>query len=647
METKDILNRLTYILIFVGSSILLELATFYFLDFGFMPKYILLDIAFLFVISGILFMLKSHKAKMIITITLLSLQVILNCINICYYKVLGDIFSFDLIKLGTETVKAFSFSFIDWYGVLTNVFILILGIIFFRIFTKKNKKSIIKIKNKKLSAFALVLCAFMFFSCTGLTSKVIAEENFVECSTEDSFYIAKSDSYLYDNFQFKQEAFKKFGTWGFYIKSISNLMFNDNSISKKEKEKLLNYIEENEILKNDSAILKDKNLIVIMLESFDKFAIDPICTPTLYDLQQNQAQNFTNFFARNKTNISENIGMIGNSSKVTDLSTLSKNKNFSPSNSLAYKFKDLGYTTNYFHSYDKYFYDRNTVNIKLGFENSYGIQDSNLGNKTTFGNAHLEEDYLKEVIEELAPTDRKFFSFYTTFGTHGPYNIYNKRYKEYYDFYEDNIAQIKTYFENELGYHIPTDKTNYNKLKYYKSSAMDTDKMIKYLLNYLEQHNLLDKTTIVLYADHNCYYDDLNLFVRYNTIDINPNDSDQYNLPFMIYDKTLGGKQNEMFCSTYDIYPTICDLFGLSYNKALTQGYNVYSNDINNTIFISNLTGIFTDKLFSYNINQVFDFSGENLSNEEIYKFQLNAIRFYEKQEKIDKIYANGLYNHS
>ena len=112
METKDILNRLIYILIFTLTSLLLEFITFYCLGFGVFPTYFLFNISFILIISGVLFLISNRKAKLIIIITTLAIQVILNCINVCYYDVLGDIFSFDLLKLGTETVRAFSFNFI-------------------------------------------------------------------------------------------------------------------------------------------------------------------------------------------------------------------------------------------------------------------------------------------------------------------------------------------------------------------------------------------------------------------------------------------------------------------------------------------------------------------------------------------------------
>lgn len=643
MEKKDVLNRLIYILIFAIGSFLLEIIAFTTMGFGVLPKYILFDIAFIMIISAILFLIKSRRAKLILTIIIISIQVVINCVNVCYYKALGDIFSFDLLTIGEEAAKAFNLSFIHWPSIVLNALALTLIIKSLSQFTKHDKKPK-NFRYQRFSSFAILMSLFMFISFSGVSTKIIAESTLAEISAEDTFYVAKSDNYLYENFHFKQEAFKKFGTFGFYIKSVSNLV-NYGNIDLLEKKELKEYANSNIVAANPNATLYGNNLIVIMLESFEWFAIDPILTPTLYSLKTGEAQTFTNFRARNKTNVSETISILGNAPKRADLMILGNKDDFAPSNSLAYKFRDIGYTSNYFHSFDKTFYQRHKTNKSFGFEHIYGLQDINY-KIPDFGNFYLEEDYISKVIDYMVPTDEKFFSFYTTVGTHGPHTDFNPRYSEYFELYEEKLPEIKYYLESQ-GFHFPTSKDNYKRLKEYKCAAMDTDRMIKFLIEDLENKNLLDTTTIVLYADHNSYYDDLNLFIRYNTNVVDPNKSDSHNIPFMIYDQTLGGGSIDTFCNTYDIYPTICELFGLEYSKNLTQGYNVYSQEIENSLFVSNLTAMFTDKLYSYNINEVIDFSGENISDDEILKFQLNAIKFYEKQDKIDKIYINMLNKHS
>lgn len=644
MDKKQILDKLKYVLIFSLATISLEIVAFWSLNFGFLPKYFLFDFSYILIISGVLFLMNNRTNKIILITTLLSIQLILNCVNASYNSVLGDVFSFDLLKIIGEATKVFKLSFINFKALILNaltftVFILIL------FSTTKNEVKIDKstktYKAKRLSAFSLVTAIFLLFSSFGLSTNVLSYSLLTDLDDTDAYYVAKSDLYLYDNFQFKMEAYKKFGTFGFYIKSLENLV-SKNEISSEEKQELISYLNEGKVEKNNSAQLKDKNLVVIMLESFDWFAIDPYTTPTLYDLVTNKGQVFTNFRAYNKTNMSEDIAILGNFPKKTDVQALARDKDFAPINSLAYKFKDEGYIANYFHSFDINFYTRNVVNKKFGFDNLYGLQSSGLGSDATLGRANLEEDFLNSCITNFAPKGNKFFSFYTTVGTHGPYTKLNERYKDNFDFYEENFTKIASYLTNQ-GYKIPTNKKYYNMLKEFKCAAMDTDKMISNLINYLEENNLMETTSIMLFADHNCYYDDLNLITRFGKTDYVITSSDIYNIPFIIYDKTLGYKKIDTFCSTYDIYPTICELFGLEYNKNFTQGYNVYNEKIKDTVFASNLTGIFTDKYYSLNILEVWSNGEEN--EEELVNFQKNAVKFYDKQGKIDKIYMNKLYN--
>ena len=61
-----------------------------------------------------------------------------------------------------------------------------------------------------------------------------------------------------------------------------------------------------------SGTLEGYNVVSILLESFDTFAINPYFTPTMWNLQTNTGTYFSKFYGRNKTNISEAIALIGN-----------------------------------------------------------------------------------------------------------------------------------------------------------------------------------------------------------------------------------------------------------------------------------------------------------------------------------------------
>ena len=139
-----------------------------------------------------------------------------------------------------------------------------------------------------------------------------------------------------------------------------------------------------------------------------------------------------------------------------------------------------------------------------------------------------------------------------------------------------------------------------------------------------------------MFSDHNCYYNDLSPLVKLGSKLTDYESGEVYNIPFMIYSPKLEAQKIDTFCSTYDIYPTICELYGLEYNKNLTQGYSVFSPEIEESIFVSFTSGIFDNKLYTNNILEVTNYSDEILTEDEIFEFQLRAAKFYEKQNKID-----------
>ena len=155
-------------------------------------------------------------------------------------------------------------------------------------------------------------------------------------------------------------------------------------------------------------------------------------------------------------------------------------------------------------------------------------------------------------------------------------------------------------------------------------------------------HKLGLKDT-VMFADHNCYYHDTTNHIKgidkteYSNIKL-------YNIPFMIYSKNLTPEQNYNYCNTYDIYPTICDLLGLKTNGSFVQGYSVFSEDIKNSVFISFLNGIYSDKFYTTNVVDCIKLK-DGLTDADLLEFQLNVINFYLKQEQIEKIYKMNYFS--
>lgn len=642
MKLSDMLKPL----VFLFFAIVIEMVNFAFIHFKhtgsttsvqLLPTYFVIDLAFYFIIAGLMFVCPRKGANMIMYVVL-GFSILISCINATLYKVFGDIFSFDMMKLGKEAVAAFSFQFVEFWSILANIGILALLITTQVLIDKKVKK---EFEIKKQNKIAILLSVFTVFWAFSVSGFFIQKANFKD--TDESVAVAESDKYLWDNMQFKLEAYKKFGTWGFYAKSIGNLIYKDDKPSEAETKEILKNLEEGQKEENTEALLHGDNFIMIMLESFEWFAIDPINTPTLWEIRTQSGVTFENFYAKNKTNMSEDIGIMGNMPKDTLMSTLAKNGNLDTPWTLPNLFKSVGYTSNYFHGYRKTFYERYIVNDGMGFEHVYGVEDAKMENKSMdFYDWNLDTDYIKAMVDKFIPDqDEPFFSFFTTVSTHGTYDTYNKRFKEFYDRYDENLNEYKEWLSANTTYSFPDDKEMQALYRQYKCAAMDADKMVKYVLDYLSEKGILNNTTILLYADHNGYYDGVCYDIKdtpkeefYNTY-IN-------NIPAMIYSSKLEHQVVDTFCNTYDLYPTVCELFGLPYNTYMTQGFDIFGEDISHSIMVSYISGMFQENIYSLNIVDMY--VTESVSPEDRENFKKDACRFYEKQHILELIYKYGLF---
>ena len=638
------ISHLFYPVIYVFFSILAEVINFIYMGFGIFPKYVIFDLALILFVAGIIFIVPNKWVKIGIFYLFFGAQIVINCVNVTMNNLFGDILSLDMLKLGAEAASAFSFEFLDFLNIIINVLLVALSVL---AVLRLDKKIPTIIEFTRKNKVALLICGFLSIwgCCCGFFFAGKASLREVDASTD--LYIVQSDVYLWDNMFLKSEAYKKFGTYGFYFKCLENIAFNEmDDKSKEDLDLFVNQGKDYSVTDAYSSIDKDNNLIMIMLESFEWFAIDPIYTPTLYKLRTETGVSFENFHGRNKTNVSEDISILGSMPKKSMMIEYCDSVGVTTPYSLPnlYKEANANSTSNFFHGYLKTFYSRNVVNKALGFDEVIGLEDVDVPHSSkVFGEWVKDSDFINANMDKFIPnTGEKFFSFYTTIGTHGSYDEEDIAYKEYYQYFDEHLDEFKEYFAT-TDYVYPTNETEFTHLKVYKSAAMDTDRMVKNILDRLEETNQIDNTTIVMFADHNCYYHDTTNHIKgidkteYSNIKL-------YNIPFMIYSKNLTPEQNYNYCNTYDIYPTICDLLGLKTNGSFVQGYSVFSEDIKNSVFISFLNGIYSDKFYTTNVVDCIKLK-DGLTDADLLEFQLNVINFYLKQEQIEKIYKMNYFS--
>jgi hypothetical protein len=150
-----------------------------------------------------------------------------------------------------------------------------------------------------------------------------------------------------------------------------------------------------------------------------------------------------------------------------------------PLPSLASYFDDLGYKSMGIHSFDGWFWSRNSVYEKLGFESF--MSKEYFDNPTYKGAFISDEEVSKQIIKEIEETDRPMFIYAVTMQNHGPYddNRYGETSVHIQGSLSDEGAQI---------------------LNTYTQGVIDADRSLQQLIEALEYSD--EPTLIVFYGDH-------------------------------------------------------------------------------------------------------------------------------------------------
>lgn len=305
-----------------------------------------------------------------------------------------------------------------------------------------------------------------------------------------------------------------------------------------------------------TGIFKDKNLVYIMVEAFDYMAIDAQLTPTLYKLTQD-GFFFDHFFSPQYSCATGESEFIGLTSLIPRTGICSPNTytDNTYNTSLFNLFNNVGYFSSSYHNYSDKFYQRTELHQNLGSEHFYNNDD--LAIKTLKGwpsDVNLMEEAFK-----IYGVKEKFFSYIITSSTHFPYDIDSTLGNRYLD---------------EISALYPDLPIN---VKRYKSKAMELDKSIETLINLLDAQGILDDTVLILYGDHFPLKTDKQVFLDYgDPNNIRARGFNMNILPMIIYNSEVKGQRLSTISSTFDLVPTIANLFDLAYDPRLYFGVDMF-----------------------------------------------------------------------
>lgn len=311
-----------------------------------------------------------------------------------------------------------------------------------------------------------------------------------------------------------------------------------------------------------------KNLILITAEAFSPYVISQELTPTLYKLSH-EGFVFNNYYQPNWTQSTTGgefavmTGLIptwlGN-----DLSfRVSAGNNMTTA--LGWLFREEGCNTLAYHNNTYTYYHRNETHPNLGYD-FYGIGNGLEVPTNLWPNSDLEmiRSTVDGYIQDYVENGTGFHTYYMTVSGHCNYNwlgnaMSRKNQETAMAAYPDNSEPVQAYIACNL------------ELEY----------AMTYLLERLEAAGIADDTVIVLTADHYPYAmaeGDVDYYNELTGLDDTEKDTSRYRNSLIMW---CGSMEEPVVvntpCSSIDIVPTLCNLFGLEYDSRLYSGRDIFA----------------------------------------------------------------------
>lgn len=556
MKELFVKNKRTFeFLIILIMLLVLEIALTLRYQFKIEFFYYLHTIASISIIPSLILFFKSSKVRFILYSVLTFIAFAIFVTDSCLYYYKGDVFSLAMIlDIGDGMRMGIKYNIFVAYNVwqwLLIALIIIAGTLTIGYHSLgKNKE----IKTLRLSRnFVALFCLFMIVF--------------------GGLFVKTADKKLYSTPQDKRTHIMTFGMSTFYQRDVINTLSKNVGkayLKVKASQELSNVTKKPANQTSVTGSFAGKNVIMIMMETVEEYAVDKELTPTLYYLL-NDGYKFTRTYGVAKTNNTYDAEFKSLTSMMyynADNYMYSYDDN-EFTNSLPAVLKARGYTANSFHSNVRTYFNRDNMHKALGFDHYYADESMTFSKYDGFP---MDSEMFYQMRDLIAPIqDAPFFSFIITYSTHGPFSKdVNNRKSEFAKYYarieeDGRFADYEEQFINLL------------------AAQMNLDEGLQILVEDLKQKSLLEDTLIVLYSDHK-NYSSIDITKKYSNSNAIDEDAYDYELdivPFSIYNPNIKTRHIDYVTSQYDITPTIFDLLGIEYVKEFYYGQSIFLYDSN------------------------------------------------------------------
>ena len=315
---------------------------------------------------------------------------------------------------------------------------------------------------------------------------------------------------------------------------------------------------------------KGKNLILITAEAFSPYLISPELTPTLYKLA-NDAFVFNNYYQpdwHQSTAGGEFAVMTGliptwQGNNVA----LKASASVSMPLTLGWAFRELGYSTPAYHNNTYTYYDRHKTHPNFGYDYT-AIGNGLVLETKNWPNSDLEmmKATVSGYIDDYVKTGKNFHTYYMTVSGHANYN------------WSGNLMAKRNKETAQAAYPNSSEA-----VQAYIACNLELEYAMAYLMEQLEAAGIADDTVIALTTDHYPYgliENGKDYYVELSGIQDTVNDTSRYRNSLFIW---CGSMEEPVIvdtpCSSIDVVPTLCNLFGIAYDSRLYSGRDVFAGN--------------------------------------------------------------------
>lgn len=317
---------------------------------------------------------------------------------------------------------------------------------------------------------------------------------------------------------------------------------------------------------------KDRNLVVIQIESFQNFLIGleyngQEITPFLNSLIENDSVYFDNYFQQVGTGNTSDAEFATNNSIMGSIESftyqLYENNYF---RGLPWLLKEQGYETAVLHAHEsRDFWNRQDIYPNLGFDHYYGglIGDTarpggNFYMTEWMGWGLTDSEFYPQAMGYIRELKEPFYSFIITLSNHHPYEMLEK-----YSFID-----LKPEDEGTLAGN-------------YINSAAYTDYALSQLFELFKKEGLYENTVFALYGDHmGLSADEETDKVMKRILGHDYDWDDRMNIPLIIHIPDADGDVNGVnhnYGGQMDFLPTIAYIMGLESLDTVYLGHNLFT----------------------------------------------------------------------